>query len=81
MEKKTQAQLCAGGIVGAAVTRQNWSGVLLSSAKADVTTYHFDQMDASRGGFSWVIWDHLEECLGKDCKGIFQKGISRSSNC
>lgn len=27
-----------------------------------------------------MIWNHSEECLGKDYKGIFQKGVTRSSN-
>lgn len=58
-----------------------WRPVGQSQSRCNQWSYCFDQMDASRGGFSWMIWDNSERRLGKDYKGIFQNIISKSSNC
>lgn len=54
------------------------SPVEQSQRRCKQQSYCFDQMDASRDGFSWMILDSSGEHLGKDYKRIFQKVISKS---
>lgn len=49
-----------------------WSPLGQSQTTCNQQSHFFVQMEASREGFSWMIWDNSEDHLGKDYKGIFR---------